>query len=57
MVRWTPAASDTIDPEYLAEQHCLAWDRRVEQVGEQVSEQADGETRLAEFVCKPLWQR
>src|SRR6202030_4475380 len=28
VIRWTPAASDTIDPEYAAEQHCLAWDRR-----------------------------
>jgi hypothetical protein len=52
-VRWTPATGDTVDPKYLAEQHCLAWDGRAEQVSEQVN----GETRLAEFVCKPLWQR
>ena len=53
MIRWAAAASDTIDPAYLAERHCLAWDRRAEQVSEQV----DGATRLAEFVCKPLRQR
>jgi len=53
LVRWTPAAGDIVDPKYLAEQHCLAWDGRAEQVSEQVS----GETHLAEFVCKPLRQR
>jgi len=53
LVRWTPAAGDIVDPKYMAEQHCLAWDRRAEQVSEQIS----GETRLAEFVCKPLGER
>jgi hypothetical protein len=53
MIRWAAAASETIDPAYLAERHCLAWDRRAEQVSEQV----DGATRRAEFVCKPLRQR
>ena len=47
-VRWTPSASADIDIMDIVDQHCRAWNRRVETV----SEQASGDTRFAEFVCK-----
>lgn len=53
LIRWTAASASDIDASELAERHCLAWDRRAEQVREQVS----GDTWLAEFVCRPLLGR
>lgn len=47
-VRWTPSASTDVDVMDIVDQHCRAWNRRAEKV----SEQASGDTRFAEFVCK-----
>jgi hypothetical protein len=51
LVRWTPAAHVGVDE--LADRHCLAWDRHAEPV----REEASGEARVVEFVCRPLLQR
>lgn len=50
LFRWTPAAPAEFDPHSVAEKHCLAWNRRAQQV----SERAAGDARIAEFVCTRL---
>jgi hypothetical protein len=47
-IRWIPPPLDAIDVKYLAEDHCLAWDRHAEEV----RHETDGAVHVAEFVCK-----
>ncbi len=46
--RWTPSVNTVLDITDLVDQHCRAWNRHAEKV----REQASGDTRTAEFVCK-----
>jgi hypothetical protein len=47
-IDWNPLENSASDVNYLAERHCLAWDRHALQVNERV----DGNIRRSEFVCR-----